>query len=462
VRSAGGCIDTKTTTVTVYPSVDATFSANKTTICSGESITFTAIPGASTYSWDYGDASAGPGTNASMHMYVNTGDTDKNLTVSLTTTSFYGCTSTKTLNITIKPKPAAAFSPTAYHRNYSDAGNVVNFSNETNAGTWTWSWSFGDGGTSTVINPSHTYTSIGTFDATLEVSNGTCSQKVTHQVIIDPKKPVAKFENVPSGCEPLVMTIINTSENVNYPGTKYMWDFGDGGTSSAKNPAYTYYNAGSYVVRLNISGPGGNSDEYSQTVHVYETPVALFDLAPNYVFVNDEKVRAFNHSSKAEYFVWEWGDGDTSMTRDPFHKYMESGVFDVSLSAYKDNGGGNICYSKYIMSPGVTVEPAGEIRFASVFRPNPTGAIDGNGIPTGGDAVDQFFYPPIRDKVDDYKLQIFSRLGVLIFESHDLNTPWNGYYKGALCPQGVYVWYVEGKYKNGQVYKKVGDITLLH
>jgi PKD repeat protein len=460
VLSTGGCPDTKTSTVTVYPSVDATFSGNKTTICSGESITFSAIPGAGTYSWDYGDGSGGPGTNASTHMYINTGSSDLNLVVSLTTTSFYGCNSTRTLNITVKPKPAPEFSPRTFRQNYSDAGNVVDFNNETNAGTWTWSWSFGDGGTSTVINPSHTYTTIGTFDVILEVSNGTCSQKVTHQVIIDPKKPVASFDNIPSGCEPLLMTITNTSQNINVAGTRFMWDFGDGGTSSAKNPAYTFYVPGSYNVRLIVSGPGGDS-EYSQTVHVYETPVAIFDLAPAYVFVNDEKVRAFNHTSKADYFVWEWGDGDTSMTRDPFHKYMESGVYDVSLSAYKDNGNGNICYSKYIMSPGVTVEPAGEIRFASVFRPNAAGAIEGQ-IPTGGDAVDQFFYPPIRDKVEDYKLQIFNRLGVLIFESHDLNTPWNGYYKGQLCPQGVYVWFVEGKYKNGQVYKKVGDITLLH
>jgi len=40
--------------------------------------------------------------------------------------------------------------------------------------------------------------------------------------------------------------------------------------------------------------------------------------------------------------------------------------------------------------------------------------------------------------------------------------PWNGYYKGKLCPQGVYVWYVEGKYANGKPFKKVGDVTLLH
>jgi hypothetical protein len=141
---------------------------------------------------------------------------------------------------------------------------------------------------------------------------------------------------------------------------------------------------------------------------------------------------------------------------------MESGVFDVSLSAYKDNGNGNICYDKYTMSPGVTVEPAGEIRFSTVFRPNLDGPIELSELPTGGEQIDQFFFPPIREKVIDYKLQIFNRLGVLVFESRDINIPWNGYFKGELCQQGVYVWYVEGKYANGKVYKMVGDITLLH
>jgi hypothetical protein len=113
------------------------------------------------------------------------------------------------------------------------------------------------------------------------------------------------------------------------------------------------------------------------------------------------------------------------------------------------------------LSPGVTVEPAGVIRFSTVFTPDITGEQDIDHIPTGSQ-VDQFFYPPIREKVVDYKLQIFNRLGVLIFESHDINKPWNGYYHNKLCQQGVYVWYVEGKYANGTPFKKVGDVTLLH
>ena len=96
---------------------------------------------------------------------------------------------------------------------------------------------------------------------------------------------------------------------------------------------------------------------------------------------------------------------------------------------YSNNG----CTDKFILSPGVTVEPAGEIRFSTVFTPNLDGPIDRTDLPTGGTEIDQFFFPPIREKVIDYKLQIFNRLGVLIFESHDINIPWNGYYKGSFA-----------------------------
>jgi len=137
---------------------------------------------------------------------------------------------------------------------------------------------------------------------------------------------------------------------------------------------------------------------------------------------------------------------------------MEEGVYDITLHAYSSNG----CKDSWTLSPGVTVEPAGVIRFSSVFRPNKEGPIERTDLPTGGEEIDQFFFPPIRERVLDYKLQIFNRWGTLIFESHDINVPWNGYYKGKLCKQGVYVWIVEGKYANGQPFKKTGDVTLLH
>ena len=424
------------------------------------------MPGASKYFWDFGDGISGYYTNSTDHLYTNFTAGPLVHTVTLTTTSFYNCTDVKTFDITVMPMPLPQFIASPATQEYDAAGNPVTFTNATNPGTWSWLWRFGDGATSTAESPAHTYTGLGTYDVVLVVSNANCSDSVKHQVIVTPKKPVANFDLIPSGCSPLDIAPNNTSLYTDTPGTTYMWDFGDGGASTSKNPTYTYFTPGTYKVQLTVSGPGGIST-YIQTqlVNAYPSPQAYFQLSPEIVFANDEKVRMFNLTQGADSYLWEFGDGDTSKVNEPFHKYMEEGVYDVTLWAYLHNVVGGVtitCSDKFVLSPGVTVEPAGVIRFSTVFTPNLDAEIDMDHLPTGGKEIDQFFFPPIREKVIDYKLQIFNRLGVLIFESHDINKPWNGYYHNKLCQQGVYIWYVEGKYANGQPFKKVGNVTLLH
>jgi gliding motility-associated-like protein len=278
-----------------------------------------------------------------------------------------------------------------------------------------------------------------------------------HEINIVPQAPVAAFDSIVSGCEPLDIRISNTSSGTDIPGTAFLWNFGDGTQSTAKEPLHTFFNHGTYRVELAVTGPGGTSYK-SRIVKVYPSPRANFDVAPNVVFVNDERVRMFNLSQGADRYLWEFGDGDTSGLKEPFHKYMKAGVYDITLHTWSDNG----CANTFILAPAVTVRPAGELRFSNVFTPNKEGPVERTDLPTGGTEIDQFFFPPVRDEVTNYKLQIFNRWGVLVFESRNINVPWNGYYKGKLCPQGVYVWIVEGKYATGKPFRKAGDITLLH
>jgi PKD repeat protein len=463
VMSSGGCLDSFTSSITVYPLIDATFTATPNIVCSGNQITFTTLPGASRYFWDFGDGVSGYFANTTNHLYTNFTAAPVVHTVTLTTTSFYNCTDVRTMNVTVMPVPLPQFTAFPVSQIYSPAGNQVTFTNSTNAGTWTWLWNFGDGATSSDQNPVHNYTALGTFNVVLNVSNANCSDSVKHSVTITPIPPVAAFDPIPSGCSPLEIIINNTSLNTDTPGTSYMWDFGDGGISTSKNPSYVYTTPGIFRVELTVKGPGGTST-FSQVVNAYPSPKANFQVTPALVFVNDEKVRCFNLSQGADSYVWEFGDGDTSMVKEPFHKYMEEGVYDITLWAYVHNVVNNetiVCTDKFVLSPAVTVETAGELRFSTVFTPNLNGEIDMDHLPTGTE-IDQFFFPPVREKVINYKLQVFNRWGVLIFETHDINRPWNGYYQHKLCQQGVYVWYVEGKYANGKPFKKVGDVTLLH
>ena len=458
VMSPGGCRDSYTSSVMLYPEIDASFTASADTICSGGSLTFLSAPGANKYFWDYGDGQSGYSLKEStVHLFSNLTTLPVTRTVTLTTTSFYNCVDERTFNIVVMPLPLPLFTALPTTQIYNPGGNPVTFTDQTNAGTWAWLWKFGDGTTSSVQNPVHNYTNVGDFNVTLIVGNSICEDSIKHYVYVRPIPPVASFDSIPSGCSPWLISINNTSLNADAPGTTFFWTFGDGSTSTAKNPTYTYFNAGIYRVELTVTGPGGVSTT-SRIVSAYPSPLASLKVAPDYVFVNDEAVRCFNLSQGADSYMWDFGDGETSNLKEPFHKYMVEGVYDITLWAYSVNG----CSDMYVLSPAVTVEPAGELRFSTVFTPNKEGPIERTDLPTGGTEVDQFFFPPIRETVINYKLQVFNRWGVLIFESRNINIPWNGYYKGKLCPQGVYVWYVEGKYANGKPFRKVGDVTLLH
>ncbi len=451
VTSANGCVSYMENNITVYPEVGSDFAVSNDTICSGESIMFSTLPGAFRYYWDYGDGFQESGSNVISHTYFNTTTGPVTRMVTLKTESFFGCTSETTLPVVVYPTPVPGFIATPASQVFPDA--TVSFTNTTNSGTWTWLWNFDDGYNSPEYQPTHTYNAPGDYNVRLTVSNGVCTEQVVHTVRVLPTPPIARFDSIPSGCQPWNVAINNTS----LYGTSYYWDFGDGHTSSARNPNYTYVQAGVYQVTLTVTGPGGIATAM-QVVHVYPSPRAYFDISPPKVYVNDEEIRLFNLSDGGSTFIWEFGDGDTSHVRDPHHKYTKEGIYDITLHAYSANG----CYDTYVKSPGVTVEPFGDLIFASVFKPNPEGPIDIDGLPTGGESMDQFFFPPIRETVLEYHLQIFNRWGVLIFETRDINKPWNGYYKGQLCQQGVYVWLVEGKYANGRPFKKAGDITLLH
>jgi len=451
VTSASGCVSSMEQNITIYPEILSDFVISEDTICSGESVMFSLQPGAFRYYWNYGDGFQETGSNIISHVFFNTTTAPLTFNVTLRTESFFGCISETTQPVVVYPTPIPAYIAAPASQVFPAA--TVTFTNNTNPGTWTWLWNFDDGNTSADMSPVHTYGAPGDFDVSLTVSNGVCAEEIVHTVRVLPTPPIASFDSIPSGCQPWNVIINNTSLYA----TTYYWDFGDGHTSNARNPNYTYLQAGTYQVTLTVTGPGGQDTE-SQIVHVYPGPRAYFDVSPAKVYVNDEEVRLFNLTEGGDSFIWEFGDGDTSHVRDPFHKYTTEGIYDITLHAYSVNG----CYDSYVMSPAVTVEPFGDLVFASVFKPNLEGPIEIDELPNSGDAMDMFFFPPIRETVLEYHMQVFNRWGTLIFETFDINKPWNGYYKGKLCQQGVYVWLVEGKYANGRPFKKAGDITLLH
>jgi len=163
----------------------------------------------------------------------------------------------------------------------------VNFYNNSSGDYTNTNWNFGDGNTSTDQNPVHYYTSAGTYDVTLTITddNGNTSE-VTHQVTITQTQVTANFtatNNV--GCSaPLTVTFNNTSANANI----FYWDFGDGSTSTDENPEHTYNQPGIYDVKLISSSNicGTDSVVKNSFVEITDTSVitAIFPTSGTDVY----------------------------------------------------------------------------------------------------------------------------------------------------------------------------------
>lgn len=341
--STTGCTDTliKPDAV-IIQSVDASFT-NANTVCLGQPLTFnnTSTPSVGVPLWDFGDGTTSIDVNP-----VKTYATSGNYTVKLITT-VGSCIDSAFTTITVLPKPLISFAASA--TSACIAPFNVSFNNNTTGGS-SYQWYFGDGGTSVLQNPTHTYNSYGAFTVKLVVTSaGGCkdSLELTDYIIIQPLQ--ATISNLPSqGCAPFSQTfgaVLNTPD----PVTSYFWDFGDGNTSNLPNPTHVY-NAGTYDIRLIVTTASGCTD----TVNVNGGVMVGIKPTPNFGAIPrtacSKTPIEFTDSSFANITQWYWqfGDGGTSIEQNPIHKYSDTGFFTVTLTVWNNGCPDTIQFTDYI------------------------------------------------------------------------------------------------------------------
>jgi len=313
----------------------------------------------------------------------------------------------------------------------------------------------GEGVTDNIFNP--TQAGLGTHIIQYVTSPdryGCVGTDTIHIQVLKPQLPEANFEPDTAGCSPLTVQFVNNSVN----GESYLWDFGDDLFSTEENPVHTYHVPGNYIVKLIVSNITGQSI-HNEIIKVYQNPTAIFNAYPTNVVNNKQVVVFHSYSHYDSLYLWRFGDGHTSTEEHPYHKYEKPGSYTVSLTVISKDG----CIDSAVLETPIKVEwKTGGIKFPNVFKWNRTG-------PTGGQWTEglypemDFVFRPFFENVAEYKLQIFNRWGVLIYESNDLYKGWDGYYRdGNLAVQGVYVWKVTGRYADGEYFEIVGDVTFLH
>jgi len=185
------------------------------------------------------------------------------------------------MSIALKPAGGGGSAPVANFSGTPTSGTApltVSFTDSSTNSPTSWSWSFGDSSTSTSQNPSHQYTSAGTYTVSLRATNaaGYDDEVKTNYISVTsaPQPPVANFSGSPtSGTAPL--TVSFTDSSTNSP-TSWSWNFGDGGTSTSQNPSHQYTSAGTYTVSLRATNAAGYDDEVKSTYISVSGPTEVY------------------------------------------------------------------------------------------------------------------------------------------------------------------------------------------
>ena len=162
-----------------------------------------------------------------------------------------------------------------------------------------------------------------------------------------PPVPIADFEPDTIGCSPLTVQFTNNS----LYGETYIWGFGDGQFSVKENPVHTYYVPGSYIVKLIVYNIAGES-VHNGIITVYQNPSAIFEAYPTDV-VNNEQIVVFSNNSMYDSLsYWQFGDGQVSNEKNPYHKYEEQGNYTVTLTVTSKEG----CIDSALLATPIRVD----------------------------------------------------------------------------------------------------------
>lgn len=213
------------------------------------------------------------------------------------------------------------------------------------------SWDFGDGSpVSTVGNPTHDYNAPGTYNACLKVYiNSTCFKIACKTITIgttDSCTLQVKWRYEVNVANPRELKFFDQSTGM-AAGAQYLWSFGDGSTSTEKEPVHLYQQKGHYKVCLLIKNSNTCAREACQMIAVDSSDCQLMAKFDHRIdSTQRNKVYFINKTIGGQdsvHYMWKFGDGTTSHELNPTHVYQQPGIYEVCLVAESSNG----CRSVY-------------------------------------------------------------------------------------------------------------------
>jgi gliding motility-associated-like protein len=440
VTSDQGCVDSVSYRVTVNESPFAAFDANTKGVCQKiNDFIFTNSStlgvGTMTYLWDYGDGKTDT-THDGRHYYAQPGT----YTVRLTSTTEKGCPNDSAFNVTVFPEPVVGFNEPNAQQCFGN--NQFNFINSSTilTGNMQYLWNLGDGATANTRNVTYSYAMPGDYMVKMiAVSDSGCTDSIARNVKIF-KYAIADFKVDPVCVGqrlPLFNQTINTSPSV----LTYLWEFGNGATSTLQNPVYSYPVEGYYPIKLTVS-----NIHCPQTLSVKQINITIDQPLLGIRYPDVEAVMNFPEQLQARQIantvLWTPSANlDFANSYRPSFKGLASQLYQVQL---KTKTG---CVT--VDTQFVKIKKKIEIYVPTTFTP------DGNGL-------NDYLYPVLMGFKTLNYFKVYDRWGKLLFASKTERPGWDGRVKGNIQELQTVVWMIEAVDVDGVTHQKQGTTIILH
>lgn len=339
-----GCVNMLTNQVQIIDPPIADFSFVET--CYNNPVQFTDLSSTSggmdiqNWEWYFGDPGSGNQNSSYLQNPSHIYSSPDTYNAQLIVISLAGCSDTVENEVIVDPLPDVSISVN------SDSicqGALSEFAGiGTNISTWF--WEFGDGGSSIEQNPVYLYSNPGIYTVVLTVTGSDsdgCSNSATKTMVVT-GKPEANFE-FDRTClgDSTLFTDLSFSQYALI--SQWEWDFGDGGSSTMKDPVHVYQNNTDYQVTLIITDDFGCSDTMTKQLHIFAPPIPGFSYnqlcePTGLVSFFDESEIGIDGSPISEW-NWDFSDGNYSTEIDPEYIFpVTDSCYIISLQVTDING----------------------------------------------------------------------------------------------------------------------------
>jgi gliding motility-associated-like protein len=405
----GACGTSDTQTITVYPNqVNAPINAS---ICEGESY------------------SLGGQTFTSSGLFQ------------VTFQNMFGCDSVAALNLTVIPASNPTIVPSANQLCFDGHSFDFSASGVSPGAQFTWTFTNGSPGNSVSANPQDViYPAPGTYPVSLTVSENGCEAQASADITVL-ANPQVDFSIFPVlGCAPHTATFSNQSSPA---GGTFLWNFGNGQSSTAASPVYTYPSPGSYTVTLTVTGANGCTGQLIQpaAVSVLPPPLPGFTVQPPQADINNPTVSLISGADPGYEIFYLLPNGTTIQGPNNQVSFNQPGVYEIIQVVISPGGCSDTAYGQVVIN-GVS-----EIFIPNAFTPNEDFINSGFGVTGNG--------------FTDFHLWIFNRWGELLFDTIDADEKWSGTRNGKPLKSDVYIYKIEYTDYKGRLQSLMGHVTLI-